>query len=514
MHLRPLLLLLALTTVSAVQAQTLNSALDSPLDHNTARSLLGRFGYGPTPDSIRLTAGLTPRQYLRRAIDKPSSYPISINNDIAALSASEPLSDIWSIYGFGASKDLKNTEESRNEFTKAANRYFNEATQIRLLESANSDNQGHEVLLNFWLNHFSVHGQKGHNRFLALDYARNLEKAMAEDSFLALLRASFFHPAMQIYLDNNQSVAPNSTHGKSAAAKGKSIGLNENLARELLELHTLGVDGGYSQQDIIALARIISGAGVYNVQHPQVVSAPGALRLGAFHFNPARHDFSEKQLLGQAFPAGQGLAEIDEALRQLASHPATANHIAGKLARRFLADEPPADVLNAMTVAFLRSGGKISETLYPLLDSPAFAESLRRPGKFKEPIDYLLSAARAACAGQPIGNAQYLLAAANDLAQAPFMRTTPDGYGSQQKDWLSAAAMAKRIRLARNIGEVRVALAAAPTPTSKAISCRPQPEILQQLMPPLSDSSRAALAGLSLNEEITVLLASPEFMHR
>ena len=321
---------------------------------------------------------------------------------LAASPAAQPLSVLWPLYGPGGSEKMNQparqqpaqSEVMRTQREVDGRALLQAAVADRLLQSANSDNPGHEVLLNFWLNHFSIHGFKSLDQFLAADYIRTLQAAMRQDSFLALLEASFYHPAMQVYLDNIRSTAPDSLQGERAARRGETAGINENLARELLELHTLGVNGGYSQGDVQALARIITGAGILNNRLPPArTEAAGAERRGYFFFDPARHDFGAKRLLGVDYPAGRGREEIHRALQQLAQHPATGRHLAGKLARRFLADQPPAALVAAMAAAFQRSGGRISATLQPLLDSREFARSLQAPGKFKEPLDYLLSAA-------------------------------------------------------------------------------------------------------------------------
>lgn len=494
--------------------------LDQPLDQDTARALLNRFGYGANRASLDATTGQSLRQYLERALHAPSRQPETIRQQIAGFASATPVETLWADFGPGGAvrQDARTTRMAdgvaRNESEIRGRQILEQAATARLLESANSDNPGHEVLLNFWLNHFSIHGLKTLNKFLMADYTRHLQQALHEDTFLALLRASFFHPAMQLYLDNAQSTAPESPFAQRASARGKTLGLNENLARELLELHTLGIDSGYTQADIQALARIISGAGIVNPQLPPAGrGAQGSVQRGLFFFNPLRHDFSAKTLLGKPYPAGRGIEEIEAALVQLAGHPATARHIAGKLARRFLADAPPPALVERMAAGFLRSGGKISATLLPLLDSREFADSLRQPSKFKEPVDYLLSVARAACFDQPVGNGPLLWRTAKDLGQAPFMRTTPDGYGSQESDWLSPPAMAKRIRLAQLVGSGQAPLA-APRDAEAPQRCRSDLAALRQAVGPLPETARQALAGLNPAEEGAALLASPAFMRR
>ena len=516
--LRPVLL--ALTLVFSASAQ---AYLDVQMEEPTARAMLHRFGYGIDSVTLRAAIGTSPRQYIRRAIETKPVYPAAINQHTASLPSAQSLDILWPRYGPGGTEKMipqtaQNTESgkpARAQREIVGRQILEAAVETRLLQTANSDNPGHEVLLNFWLNHFSVHGLKTINKFLVADYVETLRQAMYQDSFLALLRASFLHPAMQIYLDNARSTAPNSRMGQNASQRGKMAGLNENLARELLELHTLGINSGYTQADIQALARIITGAGVLNNQmQQQGLTVAGAERIGYFLFDPRRHDFEVKTLLGTNYPAGQGFKEIERALEQLTQHPATSNHIAGKLARRFLADEPPPKLVKAMADGFRRSKGKISDTLLPLLNSREFAESLEHPNKFKEPLDYLISATRATCYGQNIGNGKLLLRSATDLEQAPFMRTTPDGYGSQQKDWLSAPAMAKRVRIAQGLASGKLPIGGALEAGRETAFCRPTPENIRRAVGPLSDKTKSALKGLNPQDEMTALLASPEFMNR
>lgn len=524
----------AAAAITALAATALAAPFgpDRVMDGATARAMLARFGYGATPASLDAAMKQTPRQYLDRAIRDGTRLPPPVAEQIAALPIAQPVEGVWSRLGPGGSaRAARDDQEARKALQKEEREFASAAVQARLLAMANADNQGHEALLSFWLNHFSIFAQKGVAKLLAWDYVRAVEQAMRADSFEALLRASFYHPVMQIYLDNNQSTAGNSMIARQAAERGKQLGINENLARELLELHTLGVDGGYTQKDVQELARIITGAGVYAPQMEEKnLARAGATRAGLFLFDPRRHDFGDKTLLGSRFPAGQGMAEVDAALHLVATHPATARHLAFKLAQRFLDDEPPREIVDAMASAFRVSGGKISATLGPLIDSPAFAASLARPAKFKEPVDYLLSVARAACGDQPVGNRVVLAANVLDMGQAPLMRSTPDGYGAREADWLSPAAMAKRVRLSIGVAGERVPLARGdderipPARRMIALAENEQPALsrgtpctinmdwLESVVEPLSPATRAAVARLPAREKAAALLASPEFM--
>lgn len=515
-------LCMALLGLYAMEVTAASLQLDQPMNEVQARSMLSRFGYGPTPRMLSMTIGQTPRQYLNRAIGDVSTLP-DLVGALADSIAGEQLESIWARYGPGGSSvpPIENTADRMAMHQRIAN-YGLAQIEARLLTMANSDNPGHEVLLSFWLNHFSVFVSKGRNRLLVGDYIHSLEQAMREDSFEALLRASFFHPAMQIYLDNEQSVAPDSRHGRHAISRGRRVGINENLARELLELHTLGVEGGYDQKDVQALARIITGADVPRADVPEEqLARSGVVRRGFFLFDPRRHDFGGKRFLGADFPPGEGLAEIDRALHLMTSHPATARHITGKLAQRFLADEPDPEVLAAMADAFQRSGGRISATLFALFESPVFQASLQAPNKFKEPLDYLLSVARTVCEDQPITNARTLFEAASEMGQLPMRRTTPDGYGMLEADWLSPVTMTQRIRFARDVARGRVQFASLEMPAGATrqqaggqAGCRADSERIQKMLGSMRGATRRSLPGLSAVEKSALLLSSPEFMRR
>ena len=236
---------------------------------------------------------------------------------------------------------------------------------------------------------------------------RDVIRPYALGNFRDLLGASAQSPAMLLYLDN---ISNEKSHP------------NENYARELLELHTLGVDGGYSQQDVQEVARILTG---------WTVARRGRLR-GQFVFNADQHDFGEKQVLGRTFPAGRGEAEVAELLDLLAAHPATANFIAAKLVRRFVADEPPADLIGQVADAYLQSGGEIKPMLRTLFLSEDFATA---PAKLKRPHTYMVSVLRALRVnfrlgrGREIGNWMQL------MGQPLFQWPPPDGYPDISSAW-------------------------------------------------------------------------------
>lgn len=355
----------------------------------------------------------------------------------------------------------------------------------------------------FWLNHFSVAQSKRNLRAMVGDYEETAIRPRALGKFRDLLAAVVYHPAMLRYLDNEQN----------------GVGrLNENLARELMELHTLGVDGGYSQRDVQALARVLTGVGVS--QAPANPTSKfelqaGYVRRGLFEFNPARHDFGAKQLLGQPM-RGKGLAEVDEALDRLARHPATARFISFKLAQFWLADEPPAPLLARMSQTFQRTDGDIADTLKTLLTSPEFAQGAGK--KFKDPMRYVVSAVRLAYDDKTILNAGPILNWLNRMGEPLYGRPTPDGYALTASAWASPGQMALRFEIAKAIGSGNAGLFKSEGAQPQERAAFPQLSnalYFQSIRQTLSAGTRQALEqAASAAEWNTLLLASPEMMTR
>jgi uncharacterized protein (DUF1800 family) len=276
---------------------------------------------------------------------------------------------------------------------------------------------------------------------------------------------------MLIYLDN---------------ARNSAGGINENYARELMELHTLGVDGGYSQADVEALARILTGW--------SLDLATGELS----RFYPRRHDFGPKQFLGRTI-AGTGAAELDVALDMLARHPSTARFVSRKLALFFVADEPGDALVARMAQTFLDTGGEIPAVLRTMFVSPEFRASLGT--KFKDPLHYALSALRLVLDERPLPDfqtaAQSVIGALGRMGEPLYARATPDGYPLSRADWASPGQLATRFEIARGI------------------AYRVPARIWDAPLGPLSDGTRAALAQASSPQEWNLLLlSSPEFMVR
>lgn len=476
--------------------------LDTPMDAPLARAMLARWGYGATDASVAALTGQTPRAMVQRGWRAPSGVAPAVRTALDALADAPPLAERWAQYGPARVQEARKAQDIPlvQSMARQGNAMKSATVQRRLLMMANSDNPAHEVLLAFWLNHFSVYLHKGQLPWLVDDYASRIEAAMADDRFESLLRAAFYHTAMQGYLDNINSTAPDSELGR----RGRT-GLNENLARELLELHTLGVGGGYQQADVEATARLISG-----VSAPDLGTAD-ALADGGFALDPRRRGEGWVQVLGQTYALADGRVAMDALLHRLALHPATARHVSRKLAQRFVGDTPPAALVERMAQAYVQSGGRLSPALWVMLASPAFADSLLKQRMFRLPQDYVLATARAVCQDAPITHAEPLLNMLQAMGQAPFLRLTPDGYPQNAGEWQTALGMALRVQLAQALAQRQWRLTG---PADAAQACNWDAAAAERSLGPWTAATRAAAEGLPPAQQAILLLSSPATLWR
>jgi uncharacterized protein (DUF1800 family) len=389
-------------------------------------------------------------------------------------------------------------EAARKALNEDGNQAEYRAVRLELLRAVYSEAQLREQMVWFWLNHFSLYQYKADVRWLAADYEAQAIRPHALGRFRDLVLATLEHPAMLQYLDNAQNAAGH---------------LNENYARELMELHTLGVAGGYSQSDVQQLARILTGVGINAGAAPHLKPEWQALylRRGAFEFNPARHDFAPKVLLGHKL-TGTGFAEVEEAVTLIVREPACAQFIARELTTYYVGDSPPPALVAAVAASFRRSDGDIAATLRTLFLAPEF--SAAREAKFKDPMRYVISAVRLAYDGRTLSNTRPLLEWLNALGEAPFGRQTPDGYPLTGVSWESPGQMSRRFEIARAIGNGNVHLFEAEDGGGAAVSGFPQLSnrlYYEAIEPFLAANTRRALAQANSPQEWnTFMLASPE----
>jgi uncharacterized protein (DUF1800 family) len=304
-----------------------------------------------------------------------------------------------------------------------------------------SNRQLAEELTDFWYNHFNVYLDKGNDRFLVPTYERETIRPNILGEFRDMLQAVAESPAMLYYLDNYQSVAP--PKDVKPANKRAVRGLNENYARELMELHTLGVDGGYTQKDIVEVARCFTG---WTIQDQKKGSV--------YWFNEKAHDKGEKTVLGVTIPAGGGREDALKVLDILVQHPSTAQFISKKLAQRFVADRPPQALIDRMAKTFHDKDGDIREVMRTMFNSKEFWSKGAYHAKLKSPLEMIASAARATNADvdDPFALTNQVAA----LGQPLYRKVEPTGYLNTSDEWINSGALLSRMNFALNFAQNRV----------------------------------------------------------
>jgi uncharacterized protein (DUF1800 family) len=367
-----------------------------PVAPRLARFVLDRLGYGPRPESIEEVMDRGPERWIRDQLE-PSS-------DGALESRLRPFSGTLS---YSINETLRRYEADPRSLGAS----LQDLRSAHFVRAVHSRNQLEEVLADFWFNHFNVYLGDNPTAYGLVRYETDVIRPHVLGRFRELLAAVANSWSMMAYLDNYLSTA-------------RSI--NENYARELMELHTLGVDGGYSQADVEQVARAFTGWGIDN-------------RGGSFVYRNPGHDQSAKTVLGQVLPAGQGKKDGDDVLGLLARHPSTARFISTKLCRRFVSDTPPESVVAHVADAFTRTDGDLAEVMRALIGSPEFWSEAFGPGKIKTPHEYVVSALRALGAevtsarGFVEGRRSGSLAA---MGMPTYEALDPTGWSDRGSDWL------------------------------------------------------------------------------
>lgn len=434
------------------------------MDRATSHALQ-RFGLGPRGDEA-VSIG-EPRAWLLAQL-RPAPLPEALQG----IASTPPAA-------LGARGDAA----ARQQLMRDARQRYLEQSARRFVVQLQSERPLHERLVMFWSNHFCVSVQKPVVAGLANRYEVEAIRPHVSGRFADMLLAVARHPAMLLYLDNAQSVGPDSRAGRR-----RDRGLNENFARELLELHTLGVDGPYGQNDVIALARILTGWSLARGDDGPVARHA---------YRPELHQPGTKTLLGQSFGEA-GEAEGEQALRLLARHPATARHLCTKLARHFVADQPPPALVERLARTWQDSDGDLARVMAALIGSDeAWAQSL---AKLKTPYEFALASLRLC---QLVPEPMQVIQGLEALDARPFNAPSPAGLPDTASDWNAPNAILKRVSWAHRLGQ---RLPPAPDPMAIAD---------QALGPLLGDNSRRTIArAASAQDAFALLLASPEFQRR
>ncbi len=391
----------------------------------------------------------------------------------------------------GEGKDTAAMRELRREAQKVTG----ELVSQRIIRAADSERQLNEVMVDFWMNHFNVFLGKGIDRFLLTSYERDTIRPHIWGSFEELLMATAKSPAMLFYLDNARSVAaPENRRSPQMFGNKRQGGLNENYAREIMELHTLGVDGGYTQNDVTELARVFTGWTIGRANEGN-----------GFIFRPQLHDIGAKTVLGVRFPAGGGIEEGEKMIRLLAHHPSTARHIAYKLCQRLVADEPPKALVDRVAKRFRDTNGDLRQTVKAVIDSPEFWDPTYYRAKVKSLFEYAISAVRAVN-GQLI-NPIPLARELQKVGEPLYGAQPPTGYSDKAETWMNTGALMNRLNFA-------LALAANKMPGVRAdIPAEP----LGLAGVELSEETRKTIVARQSEDPAVItglVLGSPEFQRQ
>jgi uncharacterized protein (DUF1800 family) len=454
---------------------------------------LSRTSFGVTPDEVQRVNQLGIRGHLDEQLEPEKLSDNRAEEKVAALKTMRLSSrELFELYPPAkVAQERGMTPGGMN----APRFVILELQQARLLRAVYSQRQLYEVVVDFWNNHFNIFARKGTDRWLTTAYERDTIRPHALGRFRDLLLATAQSPAMLFYLDNWLSVSPDGPMAR-LPANSRRRGLNENYAREIMELHTLGVDGGYSQQDVREVARCFTG---WTLVRP---------RGDDFRFEPRLHDQGAKTVLGMRIGAGGGIEDGMKVIDLLARHPSTAKFIATKLARRFVADDPPASLVNRVAEAFRRSDGDIRATIRTIVESPEFYSPEAYRAKVKKPLEYVASALRVTNAETRVTH--QLLRYLGRMGEPLFLAQPPTGYPDVGASWVTPDMLLTRMNFATDLVGNRIDGAQV-----QSTALRDTQQFVRVIAPDsLSAGTRAALTETEGLETVALLLAAPEFQRR
>ena len=457
-----------------------------------------RFGLGARPGELSRIDG-NPQGWLLDQLQGPSRLAEDIRSlpDTAAvLLEVQDLRQMQRAARQNAENDQPAPDVVR-KFGSVVRQHYLSQTNARFRTATATDFPFHERLVHFWSNHFAVSADKQPVSALAGNFENEAIRPNLGGKFYDLLVAAEKHPAMILYLDNQRSIGPNSTLGRRANRRGRDqqFGLNENLAREILELHTLGVDGGYTQQDVTTFAKVITGWSIGGSSYRGRFSdgVPGK-----FHFRANIHEPGSQRILDTTYKDG-GVKQGEAVLRDLATHPSTARHLATKLARHFVADEPPEPLVREIADVFELSGGDLPTVHEALVKSTEPWQATF--GKYKSPEDFVISTFRAF--DRVPDDGKFIVGALDMMGQTPYRPGSPAGWPDTAEHWGGADALYKRIEWSNAVARY-VGTRVNPLRLGDAV-----------LGAALGDHTRTAIARAeSVTQGTTLLLASPEFQRR
>ena len=515
-------------------------------EREAAAHLLNRFAYGSRPGEVKAVVKMGLDRWLERqlAADLPDRELERRLDRLPALemSASEiaqtyPRPGMIRAEASRAGVIPEDTEDKK-ERRGAAMQWAEEqgyrsqrelAGQLmaqKLWRAVESENQLAEVMTDFWFNHFNVSMTDNQSRGHLLSYERDAIRPNALGAFRDLLGATARHPAMLLYLDNAQSTAGEGapttferrTPRRRETERVRPNGLNENYARELLELHTLGVDGGYTQKDVVEVARAFTGWTVMPPgQRREAIERrmTGARRAGfrqegEFLFRADAHDSGAKTVLGHELPAGRGIEDGEEVLDLLAIHSSTARHLATKLAVRFVSDKPSQVLVDRLAAVYLKSGGQVRPVLKALAESPEFWGSVG--DKIKSPFELAASAIRGLDAEvkQPRETLRWIA----DMGQKLYAYQAPTGYPDRAEAWVNTGSLVSRMSFGLDLAAGRVRGVDVDVAREETLRAYAERLLLGRDLKAALALMEPQVKGNEPEQMVGVILGSPEFQRR
>ena len=538
-----LILLLAITSTQALVSAQKRPKAKGLTEEQRIVHVLNRLGFGARPGDVERVKALGLENYINQQLNPEKIEDSVAENKVRDLSVlSMTTAELYEKYpqpgrllrqlqaremAGNPVEDEKSREMIQKYYRENGlqrpGRIIGELQASRILRAVYSERQLQEVMVDFWTNHFNIFANKGADRWLLPAYDRDTIRPFAMSKFSTLLEATAKSPAMLFYLDNFQSVSPNAGRANPLRPQRQRRGINENYARELMELHTLGVDGGYTQKDVQEVARCFTGWTIFQPRGGAaaanaLMGEAGRRNAGTFFFNARVHDDGEKTVLGHKIPAGGGIKDGLMVLDILAHHPSTAKFIATKLVRHFVADNPPPALVDRIAATFTKTDGDIRETLKTIFFSSEFNSTEAYRAKIKRPFELAISAIRTLGAdtnGGP-GTHRWI----ERMGEPLYGFQTPNGYSDAAESWVNTGGLLERMNfglaLAGNsIPGVSVNLSKLSTDQSKVMD-----DYLKILLAgEISASTREAmLKQLDKSDPVTkvvgLILGTPEFQRQ
>jgi uncharacterized protein (DUF1800 family) len=472
--------------------------------------VLSRLTYGPRPGDVERVRGMGVAAWIDRQLRPQTIDDSATERALAELTTLRmPIAEALREFPRPDPKlraQIASGEMSRQEMLerypleKRPARITVELQAAKVVRAVTSERQLEEVMVDFWFNHFNVFAGKGDVRWYVAAYEREAIRPYAMGRFPDLVRATAHHPAMLFYLDNWLSARANFIV-PGGPNRGRKAGLNENYARELMELHTLGVDGGYTQRDVTEVARAFTG---WTIDRPQTD--------GHFIFRPGMHDTGEKIVLGQRIPAGGGRDDGgrddgERVIEILTRHPATARFIATKLVRRFVSDTPPPALVARVAGTYASTGGDIPAMLRTIFESPEFSSEDAYRAKIKKPFEFVASAVRALGGSTDAQGGMALARASAEIGEPLYQAQPPTGYADRGEVWVNAGALLARMNFALGLASGRYPHVSVELP---ALVAGADPRAPAAVLDRLLASIVADQAGPETRAVLTAQLSEPQ----